>query len=314
VAFLDEPNLSMASTMALGEIARNGPLVFESSAKLTELVDVLTKKILTTKETTKGKEKAATTLGYLCINANTLLDGAQVTEYKVDEKTTVSSFNRFVMYKLLNSAQAKQFELHMAIGEALVNCALGSKSRAAQNAWTTDTDENGQSYESQGGEVAVALEDNESIEWLLHELIDTYLPSQNQHLRQAACFWLLALMKKCSKTSSSVFKHLHKIQDAFIQKLGESDEITQEVASKGIGVLFAIANKEQKESLVARLVEALGGGAAANKNKSAQKPTVTSADSGFKISNENEEIFNKDQIGKNIFQFFSNVFFSLRSL
>jgi proteasome component ECM29 len=296
VAYLDEPNLSVASIIGLGEIARNGPLVFETSEKLTSLVETLTKKILTTKETTKVKEKAATTLGYLCINSNIILTkGDQVTEYKVDEKLAVHSFNKFVMHKLLNSAQAKQFELHMAIGEALVNCALGHKSKASLNNWTTDNEESEQSAEESTNQID--REDNQDIEWLLHELIDRYLPSQNQHLRQAACFWLLALLKKCSRTSSSVFRNVYKIQDAFIQKLGESDEITQEVASKGIGILFSIADKEQKESLVSRLVDALGGGNS-NKKKSQQKPTVTSADSGFKITNENEEIFNNDQIGK----------------
>ncbi len=275
--------------------------MFETAEKLTSLVEILNKKILTTKETTKVKEKAATTLGYLCINSNIVLDKSAVTEYKVDEKLTVHSFNKFVMHKLLNSAQAKQFELHMAIGDALVNCALGHASKASLNNWTTDTDENEQSY--QNSAESWQLLDNENVEWLLHELIDRYLPSQNQHLRQAACFWLLALLKKCSRTSSNVFRNVYKIQDAFIQKLGENDEITQEVASKGIGILFSIADKEQKESLVSRLVDSLGSGNS-NKKKSAQKPTVTSVDSGLKIANENEEIFSNDQIGTLLFKLF----------
>ena len=37
------------------------------------------------------------------------------------------------MDNLLNSSQAKQVELHMAMGEALLNCALGEKSTASSS-------------------------------------------------------------------------------------------------------------------------------------------------------------------------------------
>lgn len=42
------------------------------------------------------------------------------------------------MQKLLDSSQAKQIELHMAIGEALVNCALADRSDALINPWLTE--------------------------------------------------------------------------------------------------------------------------------------------------------------------------------
>jgi proteasome component ECM29 len=54
--------------------------------------------------------------------------------------------------------------------------------------------------------------------------------------------------------------NLFQIQEAFIQRLGENDEITQEVASKGIGIIFSLADEEQKKSLVAKIVSSLGGG------------------------------------------------------
>ncbi len=287
ISFLQDPYLCVAAILSLGEIARNGQLIFETLNQLTNLVDVLNKKILTTKETNKVKEKAAATLGFLCINENIIMD--QSIQNKIefsDENKKFDSFNKFVMHKLLNSAQAKQFELHMAIGEALVNAALGSGSKASQNNWTTivQTEE---SYEKATNQIDLnATRENENIEWLLKEIINTYLPSQNQHLRQAACFWLLIVLKNCARECATIHKNLYQIQDAFIDKLGENDEITQEVASKGIGILFAIANDEQKQALIARIVDVLGGGSGKKK-----PPAMV------KITNENEEIFKPDQIG-----------------
>lgn len=290
---MDDPNLSTASIIAIGEIARSGPIVIDSSQNLFSLIEILYKKIQTTKETTKVKEKAATTLGHLCIHPFIVLSDSDI-KYTIKNEsdgseTSFASFSQYVMYRLLNSSQAKQFELHMAIGDALVNSALGPRSNASLNSWVHDLSMD---------QVDVNTKDNSDVEWLLNELINSYLPSQNQHLRQAACFWLLALLNKCAKlpaTSEVITKNIYKVQDAFVQKLGESDEITQEVASKGIGIMFSIADGEQKQALVNRLVEALVGGAGPKKSI---KPAATSVESGLKITNENEEIFSKDQIGK----------------
>lgn len=149
---------------------------------------------------------------------------------------------------------------------------------------------------------------DENLTWLVEQLLSTYMPNPNQHLRQAACFWLLVVVKKATKKSelfSSKTTYLYRVQDAFIQRLGESDEITQDVASKAIGVIFDMANDEQKKVLVARLTEIITGGGASggagstNKSKKPVGGTVTSsAESGLKILSENEELFQPNQIGK----------------
>jgi proteasome component ECM29 len=226
---------------------------------------------LTSKETNKVKEKAVATLGYLCIHDIGELN------YTFEEKL-YDSFGKYVMIKLLNSSQAKQIELHMAIGEALVDCALGKLSKSSMNTWLTDS----KTHLDKPNTVSA----NANVDWLLNELLSSYLNSQNQHLRQASCFWLLILLKKCS---NFLLKHLDKIQDAFIQRLGENDEMTQDVASKGIGIIFSIADEQSKEVLVSRLVESLIG---------KKKAGSTGATSGMKILNENEEIFQSEQIGK----------------
>ena len=298
VSYLEDPSLSQAAIIALGEVARNGQLLFTSIETKLNIVDILIKKIQTSKETNKLKEKTAATLGFMCIHEEEEKNSEFI--YKIDEKKQFNSFNKFVMQKLLDSSQAKQMDLHMSIGEALVNCALGKRSTASSNTWITNMNDD---------ETVVAnlkerftnynVKDNVNLKWLLDELLTNYLPSPNQHLRQASAFWLLILVKKSCKLSQIVIDNLFQIQDAFIQRLGENDEITQEVASKGIGIIFSLADEEQKKSLVATIVGSLGGGDDKNKKKALQSTNLTSAESGLKIKDENEEIFQaSDQLGK----------------
>ena len=295
VGYLDDPNLSMAAIVSLGEIARNGPVIYKSHESKLEIVDVLNKKILTSKEKNRLKEKAAACLGYMSIHESLIMNSdnkeKSLQTYKIETKT-FDSFNKYIMQKLLNSSQAKQIELNMTIGEALVNCALGKKSRARLNIWLTDfnSDELDDSNYDKSSK--------DYVDWLLNELLINYMQNQNQHLRQASCFWLLILVKKCSNLSEIVLKSLPAIQDAFISRLGENDEITQEVASKGVGVVFSLANDGQKKDLVSRLVETLGGGNSAKQKAQNKSTNLTSVESGLKITDENEQIFNPDQIGK----------------
>lgn len=221
------------------------------------------------------KEKAASTLGYMCLHSIMYLSS----------EPEQLDLNKLIMQKLFESSQAKQIELHMAIGEALVNCALGSRSNDTLNPWLN-------AAESSEGKMEVenVESQDQNLVWLLEELLKTYIPNPNQHLRQAACFWLLTLVKKSARKSdilSGKNPYLYRVQDAFIQRLGEADDTTQEVASKAIGVIFSIADEEQKKILVSRLTETISGGS--------KKKT---ADSALKITNENEEIFQPEQIGR----------------
>lgn len=46
---------------------------------------------------------------------------------------------------------------------------------------------------------SVSLSDvksNDVVPWVLNSILAKYIPSQNPHVRQAACIWLLSLVKK----------------------------------------------------------------------------------------------------------------------
>jgi len=151
-----------------------------------------------------------------------------------------------VIEGLLNSAAAKQHELHCTIGDALVCAALGSKSPSSRDVWTVTEDE------------FVPRDSNATTEIssLLSLLLGRCVRNASPYVRQAACVWLLAVVSKCSRYSE-VQSHIMHIQDAFISLLSESDELTQDIASRGLGIVYESCDSEQKQSLVTALVDTL---------------------------------------------------------
>lgn len=131
--------------MSLGEIARNGSLIYESKESALSVVECMHKLLLTSQVTNKVKEKAASTLGFMCLHEVTIMS-TETAAAAATAATSSLDLSQIVMQKLLDSSQAKQIELHMAIGDALVNCALGHRSDALLNPWTI-----GQSDDSKRG-------------------------------------------------------------------------------------------------------------------------------------------------------------------
>lgn len=43
------------------------------------------------------------------------------------------------------------------------------------------------------------IKSNDVVPWVLSLILSKYIPSQNPHVRQAACIWLLSLVKKLSQ-------------------------------------------------------------------------------------------------------------------
>jgi len=70
----------------------------------------------------------------------------------------------------------------MAIGEALVNCALGKRSTASSNTWLTNLNDD------ENLKITFSKNDHQdaNLKWLLNELLTNYLQNANQHLRQAS--------------------------------------------------------------------------------------------------------------------------------
>ncbi|KAK7161946.1 hypothetical protein R3I94_004573 [Phoxinus phoxinus] len=233
-SFLDSesPLLTVAAVTALGEIGRNSVLLIPADGngftKLS-LVDNLLARIPSGKETGKMKERAIQTLGFLPVG-----DG----EFPHQKK---------ILQGLMDSVEAKQVELQFTVGEALTNAAVGSCSGAARDVWTCTEDQ----YCPPDN-----IKNNDIVPWVLNSVLAKYIPSPNPHVRQAACIWLLSLVKKLSH-HKEIQSHLKEIQTAFISILSDPDELSQDVASKGLGLVYELGGEQDQQELVSTLVETL---------------------------------------------------------
>ncbi|XP_031670460.1 proteasome adapter and scaffold protein ECM29 [Oncorhynchus kisutch] len=233
-SFLDSgsPLLAVAACTALGEIGRNGPLLIPSEGEgFTKLavVEKMLARIPSGKETLKMKERAIQTLGYLPVG-----DGDFAHQKKL-------------LQGLMDSVEAKQVELQFTVGEAITSAAIGTSSGAARDPWTCTEEQ----YSPPDN-----VENNDVVPWVLNSILAKYIPSQNPHVRQAACIWLLSLVKKLHQ-HKEIRSHLKEIQTAFISILSDPDELSQDVASKGLGLVYEMGGEGDQQELVSTLVETL---------------------------------------------------------
>ncbi|OBS70608.1 hypothetical protein A6R68_00846, partial [Neotoma lepida] len=217
-SFLDStsPLLAIAACTALGEIGRNGPLPIPSEGSGFTKLHLM-------------KERAIQTLGYFPVG-----DGG-------------FPHQKLLLRGLMDSVEAKQIELQFTIGEAITSAAIGTNSVAARDAWLVTEEE----YTPPAGAKV-----NDVVPWVLEVILSKHITSPNPHVRQAACIWLLSLVRKLS-THIEVKSHLKEIQSAFISVLSENDELSQDVASKGLGLVYELGNEQDQQELVSTLVETL---------------------------------------------------------
>ncbi|XP_017281248.1 proteasome adapter and scaffold protein ECM29 isoform X2 [Kryptolebias marmoratus] len=233
-SFLDNSSvmLAIAACTALGEIGRNGTLLIpaegEGFTKLS-IVENLLARITSGKESSKMKERSIMTLGYLPVGD---------ADFPHQKK---------LLQGLMDSVEAKQVELQFTVGEAITSAAIGTCSGAARDPWTCTEDQYSPPLNVKSIDV---------VPWVLSSILSKYIPSQNPHVRQAACIWLLSLVKKLSQ-HKEITSHLKEIQNAFISVLSDPDELSQDAASKGLGLVYEMGGEGDQQELVSTLVETL---------------------------------------------------------
>ncbi|XP_023685449.2 proteasome adapter and scaffold protein ECM29 [Paramormyrops kingsleyae] len=233
-SFLDSnsPILTVAACTALGEVGRNGALLIPSEGEgFTKLyvVDNLLSRIPSGKESTKMKERAIQTLGFFAVG-----DG----EFPHRKK---------VLQGLMDSVEAKQVELQFTVAEAITSAAVGTSSGASRDVWMCSEEEYTPPDDGRSNDV---------VPWVMNTILAKHIVSQNRHVRQAACIWLLSLVKKLSH-HKEIKSHLKEIQNAFISVLSDPDELSQDVASKGLGLVYELGSEQDQQELVSTLVETL---------------------------------------------------------
>nr|CAD7409385.1 unnamed protein product [Timema cristinae] len=145
--------------------------------------------------------------------------------------------------------QTRDVEVQMTVGEALVCCIQGQSSPLARDVWTTSVTE---------WSPTPSPTMDADLAWLLGELLVlARRPQPNP--RQAACIWMLALLKHCPK-GAPLRDRLADMQGAFMDLLTDPAEIVQDVASKGLALVYESSGEESQAELVHDLLEQLTSG------------------------------------------------------
>ncbi|GMM38406.1 Ecm29 protein [Saccharomycopsis crataegensis] len=152
---------------------------------------------------------------------------------------------------------SKQVEYLFASGEALTILACGWDSKVLIK-----------SFDIQGYSLPRGRFMNESSE---SSKLDTVLKTvlkgcanTKPSLRKACCIWLLSLVQYCGHLPV-IKANAKEIHVAFMRYLASSDDIVQEAASTGLGLIYEMGDFDLKESLVKGLMKSFTGSASSVK-------------------------------------------------
>ncbi|KAJ4979048.1 hypothetical protein NE237_009828 [Protea cynaroides] len=119
---------------------------------------------------------------------------------------------------------------------------------------------------------------------ITRKLFDVLLYSSRKEERCAGSVWLLSLTMYCGH-HPKIQQLLPEIQEAFSHLLGEQNELTQELASQGMSIVYELGDESMKKDLVNALVGTLTG---SGKRKRAIKLV------------EDSEVFQEGAIGESL--------------
>lgn len=212
--------LQQAACIALGQLSMFNaatPEMIEASMPLHDLVDRLYQ---TAKE---GNEDSIDALGQLSM---ILLEDSEIIAHIEDQ--------------LHNLHELRQTEVHFKVGEALSFLASGWQSGALATKLDIDRP-------PPSGPVRITT---------LGKLLDRTLADcghTKPTLKKAAVIWLLCFVQYCGG-QPEVQDRLQKCQAAFKRCLGDRDELVQETASRGLGLVYEKGDRSLKDDLVRDLV------------------------------------------------------------
>ena len=88
---------------------------------------------------------------------------------------------------------------------------------------------------------------------ILQRTLKDYLFSDRADTRASGSLWLLELVEK-SGDHPLIKRNLHAIQHAFSLLLGDNNDVVQEVAAKGLVLVYESGDASMKKLLVGDLV------------------------------------------------------------
>ncbi|KAF3327246.1 proteasome-associated protein ECM29 isoform X1 [Carex littledalei] len=121
-------------------------------------------------------------------------------------------------------------------------------------------------------------------EVIIKKLFETLLYSSRKEERCAGTVWLVSLTMYCGH-HKRIQELLPEIQEAFSHLIGDQNDLTQDLASQGMSIVYELGDASMKQELVHALVGTLTG---TGKRKRAIKLT------------EDSEVFQEGSIGKDL--------------
>ncbi|KAK5110807.1 hypothetical protein LTR62_005518 [Meristemomyces frigidus] len=213
-----------AAHIVLGQLCLFGAVTLDQLNSITPFTTLVDKVYNTAKG---GNETAILTLGNMCM----------VLEEDASNEDLDISHVEEAIHKL---HEIRQAEAHFAVGEALSCVASGWQSTAL----ATKVDINGPKPSLPKRSTTLAR----ITDRVLNDCGNT-----KPALRKAAVIWLLCLVQ-FSGHQSEVQERLGKCQIAFKRCLGDRDELVQESASRGLGLIYEKGDRRLKDDLVRDLV------------------------------------------------------------
>ncbi|KAF9363389.1 hypothetical protein BGX34_004264 [Mortierella sp. NVP85] len=212
--------------IALGEIGRYGVVPSQ------DVRSIILKLIEAAKETKdiKTLEHAIASLGHIGVGNS-------------DQVPEILSF----LYDF-GPKQTKQTEVNFTIGEAIACIGAGWRC-SVMDVFADVADK-----EPSQVDTPISVMDG-----ILNNILKDMGVSPRAATKKATSIWLLSLVKFCS-THPSVKAQLQQIHSVFSNLLSDRDELTQEVASKGIGLVYELGDQSLRNQLVGSLVGMFGEG------------------------------------------------------
>ncbi|RKP36670.1 proteasome stabiliser-domain-containing protein [Dimargaris cristalligena] len=158
-----------------------------------------------------------------------------------DQAETVAAFLRKTP-----QLYSKQPELHFAIGEAWVYLTVGWDSALLDPHRDIGVLQSNSGY-------SIDSTAAYPIESLIETLMTSMVPTGSLAARKSAAIWALTLVR-FGTTSPTLKAHLPDLHTAFSRLFADKDELIQEVAAKGVGLIFDQGDSETKEDLVRLLM------------------------------------------------------------
>jgi len=144
-------------------------------------------------------------------------------------------------------------EMHFAVGQGFAAIFTGSP---LSETWGDPVSDRRNPWENPAPD-ANAATIRQAEEKVLHSILRVHLVQGSKVQRMAACVWLLCLVKYAPPV---VKDRIREVQAGFSKMLTDSNQFTQECASKGLSFLYEVGDPAMQDLLVKSLLQTFSVG------------------------------------------------------